>query len=420
MNMRMIQLTFFILVMLCVQAALVTAANAGETASENNQPEVVFETSKGSFTLKLDPVKAPRTVDNFLKYVDDRFYDNTIFHRAIPGFVVQGGGFEKGMHYKKPHAPVKNESANRLKNNRGTISMARRTHPDTATSQFYINLADNTRLDYKSRLQPGYTVFGVISEGMEVVDKIAGIQTHNVGKFRDVPVEDVVVLSAKRKVDSHEAPSRATDNTGDAEGGITNMQADSAVPYIEGEHYTVLDKPVPTRDGNKIEVVEMFSYGCPHCYAFEADVKSWGGQQADDVDFWFFPAVWNEPMKLYAKAFYTAHELNLEDKIHQPLFHAIVVEQKSIKDENDLATFFSNYGVDNKTFKETFYLEKVEHLARQAEERVLDYRPVGVPEIVVNGKYRIGRMRAGGLKEMLAVADFLVNKERSRLINDAR
>ena len=420
MKMRMMQLTFFILVMLYVQAALVTAANAGDTASENRQPEVVFETSKGTFTLKLDPVKAPRTVDNFLKYIDERFYDNTIFHRAIPGFVVQGGGFEKGMHYKKPHVPVKNESANRLKNSRGTISMARRTHPDTATSQFYINLTDNARLDYKSQVQPGYTVFGVVSEGMEVVDKIAGIQTHNVDKFSDVPVEDVVVISARRKANGHEASSRAIDSTDDAEDGITNKQADSVTPYIEGEHYTVLDKPVPTRNSSKIEVVEMFSYGCPHCYSFEADVKSWGGQQADDVDFWFFPAVWNESMKLYAKAFYTAHELKVEDKMHQPLFHSIVVEQKSIKDENDLATFFSNYGVDKKTFKETFNSEKVLYQAIQAEQRVLDYKPVGVPEIVVNGKYRIGRMRAGGLKEMLAVADFLVNKERARLTSDSR
>ena len=239
-------------------------------------------------------------------------------------------------------------------------------------------------------------------------------------KFRDVPVEDVVVLSAKRKIDSHVASSRAIDNTDDAGGGITNMQADGAVPYTEGEHYTILDKPVPTRDGNKIEVVEMFSYGCPHCYAFEADVKNWGGQQADDVDFWYFPAVWNESMKLYAKAFYTAQELNVEDKVHQPLFHAIVVEQKSIKDEKDLATFFSSYGVDNKMFEEMFNSEKVEHQARQAEQRVLDYRPVGVPEIVVNGKYRIGRMRAGGMKEMLAVADYLVNKERIRLISESR
>ena len=398
------------MVLLYMQAMFSTTAYASNETADKNQPEVVFKTNKGSFTLKLTPEKAPETVKNFLRYVDEGFYDNTLFHRAIPGFVIQGGGFEKGMKHKKPYKPVKNESANLLKNSRGTISMARRSHPDTATSQFYINLADNTSLDYKGKVQPGYTVFGEISAGMDVIDKISEIPTHTVERFRDVPTEDVVVIFAKRRI----IPTTSSSSRGNVE---TDSKNSGLVRFIEGEHYTVLDKPVMTRDSSKIEVVEMFSYGCPHCYEFEADVKSWGKKQVGDVDFWYFPAVWNKSMKIYARAFYTAHELEIQDKIHMPLFHAIVVKQKSIKNQHDLAQFFSAYGVDEKKFNEVFNSTSVVSKANEAEDRVRSYKPAGVPEIVVNGKYRIGRMRAGGMKEMLAVADFLVNKERELLKN---
>jgi len=185
--------------------------------------------------------------------------------------------------------------------------------------------------------------------------------------------------------------------------------------FTAGEHYIVLERPVPTRDSNKIEVVEMFSYGCPHCYEFDAPVKEWSKQQSGDVDFWVFPAAWNKPMGLYAQAFYTAEELNVAEKIHQPLFATIVIQQKSIRNESDLADFFAQHGVDKKTFTEVFNSTAVKTRTRHAEERVRLYKPVGVPEIIVNGKYRVDRMRAGGLTEMLAVADFLVNKERAVL-----
>jgi len=359
--------------------------------------EVIFETSKGSFTLELTPGKAPITVANFLTYVDDGFYNNTIFHRVIPDFVIQGGGFEKGMKHKKPRAPIKNESSNRLKNIAGTISMARSTHPDTATSQFYINLSHNASLDYKSKYQPGYTVFGRVSQGTDVIEKIAKLPTTTVDRFKDVPEEDVIVLSARRK-------------------GATVAQRDEKKQaFVAGEHYVVLERPLPTRDSNKIEVVEMFSYGCPHCYELDAPIKEWNKQQSSDVDFWVFPAAWNKPMVLYARAFYTAEELNVAEKIHQPLFTTIVIEQKSIRNESDLADIFAQHGVDKKTFTEVFNSTAVKTRARHAEERVRLYKPVGVPEIIVNGKYRIDRMRAGGLTEMLAVAEFLVNKERAML-----
>jgi cyclophilin family peptidyl-prolyl cis-trans isomerase len=407
------QLSFFILALAFLQGLLVTQANAGA------KPEVVFETSMGSFTLELYPDKAPKTVANFLAYVDDGFYDNTLFHRAIPDFVIQGGGFESGMKYKKPRAPVKNESGNRLKNLRGTISMARRTHPDTATSQFYINLSHNNSLDYKSDLQPGYTVFGRISKGMDVIDKISVVETTTVGRSKDVPKDDVVLRSVKRKaaVDSVKDAKKADAPEQKAE--ATEQKADASVQkqhaFVAGEHYIVLDEPVATRDSSKVEVVEMFSYGCSHCYEFEPLIKQWGKQQAGDVDFWFFPAVWSKAMKLYAKAFYVANELDVAGKIHFPLFTAVVIDQKSIRNENDLADFFASYGVGKKAFTEAFNSTVVADQVKQAEERVRSYKPAGVPEVVVNGKYRVDRMRAGGQKAMLEVIDYLVEKERAAL-----
>lgn len=396
------QLSYFVFFTFFMYGVFANGVNAGTAVAVKSQIEVIFETSKGSFTLKLDPVKAPETVVNFLAYVDEGFYDDTIFHRVIPDFVIQGGGFKSGMNYKTPRSPVKNESANRLKNIRGTISMARKNHPDTATSQFYINLKHNTSLDYKSDVQPGYTVFGSISQGMDVIDKISVVSTATVERFRDVPKDDVMLISVKRK---GLAASTKNDTSPDISGPV----------YIEGEHYVVLDKPVATRNSSKVEVVEMFSYGCPHCYEFEPLVKDWSKQQGSDVDFWYFPAVWNKPMKLYARAFYTAQELNVSDETHMPLFTAIVIQNKSIRDEIDLANFFENYGVDKKVFRDTFNSPKIIGLAGKAEERVRNYKPVGVPEIVINGKYRIGRMHAGGMAEMLAVADYLIEKERALL-----
>ena len=384
---------------------LVTLFTYGVLASAHAQekPEVVFETSKGSFTLELYPDKAPNTVANFLKYVDEGFYDGTIFHRVIKEFVVQGGGFESGLKPKETRESIKSESSNRLKNLRGTIAMARRNHPDTANSQFYINLSHNSDLDYKNKYMPGYTVFGKISKGMDVVDKISAVETTKVDRRGDVPVEDVKLISAK---------SVAGKTVAKKDKKKTKSEP---VSFVEGEHYVVLDRPVPTRDSSKVEVVEMFSYGCPHCYEFETPIKAWSKQQSGDVDFRVFPAVWNKSMELYAGAFYAARELKITDKIHQPLFTAIVIEQKSIRKESDLAEFFAKHGVDKKVFTEAFNSTAVKTRVKHAEERVRLYKPVGVPEIVVNGKYRIDRMRAGGLTEMLTVAEFLINKERAGL-----
>ena len=160
---------------------------------------VVFETTHGTMKIEVNPEEAPVTVENFLKYVNDGFFNGTIFHRVIPGFVIQGGGFDSEMDQKETRQPITNEADNGLKNLRGTLSMARTPAKDSATSQFFINLVDNDVLDHGTR-DFGYAVFAKVVEGMDVVDKIAGVKTGNHGHHGDVPVEPVVIESAYSSV----------------------------------------------------------------------------------------------------------------------------------------------------------------------------------------------------------------------------
>ncbi len=156
---------------------------------------VILETSLGSIELELDADKAPVTVANFLSYVDEGFYDGTIFHRVIPTFMIQGGGFEPGLKQKKTKPPIKNEAPNDLSNARGAIAMARTSDLHSATAQFFINVADNRGLD--DRRSP-YCVFGKVIAGMDVVDKIKAVATGRRGGHDDVPTQDVKILSARR------------------------------------------------------------------------------------------------------------------------------------------------------------------------------------------------------------------------------
>ncbi|HYB64619.1 MAG TPA: peptidylprolyl isomerase [Steroidobacteraceae bacterium] len=156
-----------------------------------------FETSHGAFTVELFPKEAPVTVENFLQYVDDGFFDGTIFHRIVPGFVIQGGGLTADFANKKTRAPIRNEAKNGLKNSRGWLSMARTSDINSATSQFFVNLKDNGFLDHGPR-DYGYAVFGRVTEGMEVIDRIAGVRTGTRKGYQDAPVEDVVIVSARR------------------------------------------------------------------------------------------------------------------------------------------------------------------------------------------------------------------------------
>jgi peptidyl-prolyl cis-trans isomerase B (cyclophilin B) len=160
---------------------------------------VVIETSMGSMTAELDGDKAPVTVKNFLSYVDENFYDGTIFHRVIPNFMIQGGGFDPGMKQKNTKPAIANESSNGLENKRGTLAMARTNVPNSATSQFFINVKDNSFLD-KAQAQDGvgYCVFGHVTQGVDVLDKIKAVPTGNRGHHGDVPTKDVVILSVRR------------------------------------------------------------------------------------------------------------------------------------------------------------------------------------------------------------------------------
>jgi len=157
---------------------------------------VKLETTMGNITIELNEQAAPVTVKNFLGYVEEGFYDGTIFHRVIPGFMIQGGGFTAEMVRKQTRSPIINEANNGLRNDRGTIAMARTSDPDSATAQFFINHRDNGPLNYVANVNPGYAVFGRITEGMEVVDAIASVKTTIRMGMKDVPVESVVIKSA--------------------------------------------------------------------------------------------------------------------------------------------------------------------------------------------------------------------------------
>jgi peptidyl-prolyl cis-trans isomerase A (cyclophilin A) len=158
---------------------------------------VRFETTHGSFTIELFPKEAPITVENFLKYVDEGFFDGTIFHRIVPGFVIQGGGLTADFDNKENRDPIQNEAKNGLKNGRGWLSMARTSDVNSATSQFFVNLSDNAFLDHGPR-DYGYAVFARVTEGMETVDKIAKAKTGRRKGYQDAPLEDVIITSAKR------------------------------------------------------------------------------------------------------------------------------------------------------------------------------------------------------------------------------
>jgi peptidyl-prolyl cis-trans isomerase B (cyclophilin B) len=168
--------------------------------TERTNPVVIIKTNKGDITIELFEEAAPLTVANFLAYVDKGHYSDTIFHRVIPGFMIQGGGFDASMSQKPTDAPIKNEATNRLANERGTLAMARTSEVDSATSQFFINLVDNAFLNH-SAPNPrgyGYCVFGRVTDGMDVVDEIARVRTGRSGPHSDVPTETITILEAVR------------------------------------------------------------------------------------------------------------------------------------------------------------------------------------------------------------------------------
>ena len=181
------------------KAAPEAAKTSGCTANlKGSAPmKVKLTTSMGAITIELNKEKAPISTENFVKYVESGHYNGTIFHRVIDGFMIQGGGFTKDMVQKPTNPPIKNEAANGLKNEPYTVAMARTSVPDSATSQFYINVADNAALNYAGDMKPGYAVFGKVSAGQDVVDKIRKVKVANAGMHQNVPVEPVTLVKAE-------------------------------------------------------------------------------------------------------------------------------------------------------------------------------------------------------------------------------
>ena len=181
---------------LCLALAGLLAVSAIAQDDGSKNPQVVLETSKGQIVLELYPDKAPKTVENFLAYVESGFFDGTIFHRVVRDFVIQGGGYTSDFTKKETRPPIVNEAKNGLSNDRGTISMARTNDPDSATSQFFISTKDNPSLDPSAASPHGYAVFGKVIEGMEVVDAIGTVKTTYKMGMADVPTENVVLTKA--------------------------------------------------------------------------------------------------------------------------------------------------------------------------------------------------------------------------------
>jgi peptidyl-prolyl cis-trans isomerase A (cyclophilin A) len=203
----------FAAVLLAAQAALIAPPPAAPLAPQSSPapaaagPVVAMDTTLGAIRIALDKDKAPVSTENFLSYVRAGHYDGTVFHRVIPGFMAQAGGFDAQMKQKAVRAPIKNESTNGRSNRRGTLAMARTNDPNSATAQFFINVADNTRLD-SSGGAPGYAVFGHVLEGMDVVDRIVAVPTQTRGMHQNVPVTPVVIKTARVEGEAAVKPGR--------------------------------------------------------------------------------------------------------------------------------------------------------------------------------------------------------------------
>lgn len=187
---------------------------------------------------------------------------------------------------------------------------------------------------------------------------------------------------------------------------------EGAAQYEEGKHYVRLDTPVRTSNPNKIEVTEVFWYGCSHCFHFEPMAHAWAEKQADDVVFVQTPAMWNRVMQTHARAFYTAQALGVLDKVHQPIFNAINLERNMLTTPEALAELFAKHGVEKERFHKAFRSFSVNSQVQQADARARGYQIQGTPEMVVNGKFRVSTRTAGSQRGMLDVVDYLVEQER--------
>ena len=362
---------------------------------------VLLKTNQGNIKIELYPKKSPISVTNFISYIKSGFYNDTIFHRVLPGTIVQGGGFTDEMVLKLTRPPIVNESDNGLTNIKGTVSMGRKSSPDSATSQFFINLKDNSKLDYSIGEQ-GYSVFGRVVEGLDLLEAVSRSETIEVGAHKNVPIPTLKLISAKlinKKPETKYLVEQAETTEPDSE------------PFKEGIHYVLLNAPKPLLNTNKVEVVAAFSFGCGHCYGIYPATQEWNSENRHKVEFRYFHAVWSKAMRLYAQTYYTAIELQIEHLIHLPLFEAIVINQQKLSNKEELAHFFQSYGVSKDRFLEVFSSKKILNRVNQAEALTKEFSLASVPEFIVAGKYRVDPMRAGGSDDIFKVINFLVNKE---------
>jgi serine/threonine protein kinase/cyclophilin family peptidyl-prolyl cis-trans isomerase len=236
------------------------AKKDAEPKKDREASKVIIDTSMGAIKVELFEDKAPITVKNFLGYVDDRFYDGTIFHRVMPTFVIQGGGFEPGLKEKQTRDPIKNEADNGLSNKRGTLAMARTNDPDSATSQFFINVADNLQQLDQTAQKPGYAVFGRVIEGMDVVDRIKAAKTGTKAGFRDVPLQDVVIRTVRR-LETNEPVAKKDPDTDPIKDKLDKARADyrAEVEKFRAQLLAGLDKAedAARQAGNKQRVDQI-------------------------------------------------------------------------------------------------------------------------------------------------------------------
>ncbi len=193
-------------------------------------------------------------------------------------------------------------------------------------------------------------------------------------------------------------------------------ETETGMQFREGEHYIRIDTPIRTINPNKIEVAEVFWYGCSHCFHFEPMVHAWSQQLSDDVVFVQSPAMWNAVMKTHAQAFYAASALGVLEKVHQPIFDAINLERNMLRNEDSLAALFAKHGVAEDKFRKVFNSFSVKSQVEQADARARGYGIAGTPEMVVNGKFRVSTRTAGGHREMLKVVEYLVEQERKNTL----
>ncbi len=311
------------------------------------------------------------------------------------------------MKVKKTRPAIVNESSNNVANRIGTIAMARTSKPNSATSQFFINLRNNPTLNQKGN-KPGFTVFGKVVDGLPLLKKLANNKTTKQGLHKHVPVEEIKIISVKLIVTPQlkevvrENAELANDTTGEK--------------FTEGVHYVRLKDPLPLLTATKlntaqVEVIGAFSFGCGHCYGIYPLTQEWKGAKNKTVNFSYFHAVWNKAMHLYARTYYTAIEMQVEKRMHLPLFEAIVINQQKLSNRDELADFFASFGVERAKFVEIFDSDKVKKRVEQAENLTKKFNLASVPEFIVAGKYRVDPMRAGGPDEIFDVIDFLIKRE---------